>query len=388
MKKVYNIIFIGIIVAFVSAGLVSTLFFPKDINYLENRSANKLGGLTRESVMDGTFQDRTSSAFSDQVPMAIQMKKIYNYSKAYFEDKILTAAVKGDTHQYMSYMGGLLFEDHIVYSMKDVDEEQLVKKAENIRKIAGNHESATVYVYYIERDCDIDFATNTKSGYAEILANELAGTGVAFEKFSINNFEEFAEAFYHTDHHWNYKGAYRAYSELIDFMKPEDTGNKVAIKEEKLLDYDFSGSKATTIGANMYITEKFPVYVLDYPEMEVIIDTSLTEDYGAQDKYIEGTTEAISYGAFYGGDFAQISFNTYQPDKENILIIGESFDNAILKLLASHFNRTYSIDLRHYEATYGYPFNYSEYVKANEIDKVLLIGNVDYFIMEEFMLED
>lgn len=71
-----------------------------------------------------------------------------------------------------------------------------------------------------------------------------------------------------------------------------------------------------------------------------------------------------------------------------MLVIGESYDNAILKLLASHFNKTYSIDLRNYERTFGAKFQFSEYVKDSQIDKVLLIGNIDYFTMSEFMLED
>ena len=32
--------------------------------------------------------------------------------------------------------------------------------------------------------------------------------------------------------------------------------------------------------------------------------------------------------------------------------------------------------------------SFSDYVKENNIDKVLLIGNIDYFTMDEFELED
>ena len=70
------------------------------------------------------------------------------------------------------------------------------------------------------------------------------------------------------------------------------------------------------------------------------------------------------------------------------MVIGESYDNAILKLLASHFEKTFSIDLRNYERTFGSKFQFSQYVKDNNVDKVLLIGNIDYFTMDEFMLED
>ena len=71
-------------------------------------------------------------------------------------------------------------------------------------------------------------------------------------------------------------------------------------------------------------------------------------------------------------------------EKDNILIIGESYDNAVLKLIATHYNKTFSIDLRYYEHIFGEKFNFAEYVKENEITKVLFIGNIDFYVMPEF----
>ena len=71
---------------------------------------------------------------------------------------------------------------------------------------------------------------------------------------------------------------------------------------------------------------------------------------------------------------------------DNILIIGESYDNAILKLLASQFNKTYSVDLRDFERDLGKPFSFDKYVRENEIDKVLFIGNYGFFVQDEFIV--
>ena len=77
-----------------------------------------------------------------------------------------------------------------------------------------------------------------------------------------------------------------------------------------------------------------------------------------------------------------------RQDRENVLVIGESYDNAILKLLASHFGRTYSVDLRYYRNYLGSDFSLSDYLRRNSITKVLLIGNVDYYISPDFALEN
>ena len=67
-------------------------------------------------------------------------------------------------------------------------------------------------------------------------------------------------------------------------------------------------------------------------------------------------------------------------------VLGESYDNAILKLLSESFDKTYSVDLRYYEAKMGRSFNFSQYLQEHNISKVLLIGNIDYFVMDEFSI--
>ena len=73
------------------------------------------------------------------------------------------------------------------------------------------------------------------------------------------------------------------------------------------------------------------------------------------------------------------------PAEGGLLVIGESFDNALLKLLASEYENLYSIDLRNYETDLGHPFDLASYTAEHDIDSVLLIGNLDYWKLEEFL---
>ena len=174
-------------------------------------------------------------------------------------------------------------------------------------------------------------------------------------KYEIPDFAAFSEYFYRTDHHWNYLGSYRAYRE------------------------------AAGTGLDIF-SEPFTVYRFAYPEMTVTRNGEPAGDYGRQDAVPGELT--LSYGAFYGGDDGEIIFDTGRTDRGNLLVIGESYDNAILKLLASHFDRTYSVDLRYYRNYMGSDFSLSDYLRRNNITKVLLIGNVDYYISPDFALEN
>ena len=112
--------------------------------------------------------------------------------------------------------------------------------------------------------------------------------------------------------------------------------------------------------------------------MSITLNGKPVNDYGAQSQFLDGSRSDISYGMFYGGDDGEIIFSTHDSSKENILIIGESFDNAILKLLATHYNTTYSIDLRSYATYMQKEFDIKSYISEHNIDCVLLIGNINY----------
>ena len=87
----------------------------------------------------------------------------------------------------------------------------------------------------------------------------------------------------------------------------------------------------------------------------------------------------------YGDDVGELIFDTGRRERPNILVMGESYDNAVLKLLAGHYNQLHSIDLRHYETQKGYAFNMSEYIRKNDISTVLFLGNIGLFIAAQSM---
>lgn len=388
MKKVINGTFIGSIVAFLFLGLVNTLFFPDETNYYENRYAYKVEKFSVNGYLNGTFQNQMSNALNDQVPLSATMKKTYNFMNSFYENQALSLILDGVENQYVSFKGGLMFDDCIVYATREREElePQYAKMVESIQNQAQRHPNVQFSVYYIEKDTDINFETNKKNEMYEYLENEFAGTETLFAGFQIYNFEEYSKYFYKTDHHWNCYGSYKAYKEIMQMLVPDAT--PVQVEDEQLLDYKFSGSKGAAIGANQIVTEKFPIYEYAYPQMEIAIDSQQVEDYGKQDKYLKEKQADISYGMVYGYDNGEIIFDMNNPEKENILIMGDSYDNAMLKLIASHFGKTHSIDLRNYETTFGEAFSFSNYIEENDIDKVLIIGGIDYFTKEVFLLED
>lgn len=383
-----NILFVGIIMLVLVAGFIRTVFLPKDINYYENRYSNKVIVPTVNSLFNNSFQDSVENALADQVPGAQRLKQLYNDTTSGFANFWVRPILERNDTTYIYYHGMLIFGGYYVFASRDMDTTKplLNAKAENYNALMEKYPGVDFYAYYIEKDTDINFENGNKLNADDYLFSLLHLDDSRMRSFEIEDFQAFTKLFYKTDHHWKHTGSYAAYTDIVDFL--ECSGEPLKHGKEVLVSGEFTGSKASLAGSNI-ITEPFLAYEFDLPELKITINGSPAEDYGAQRAFLSGSTDAtITYGNFYGGDDGEIIFDTGATDLDNILIIGESYDNAILKLLATHFHKTYSIDLRNYQHYSGKKFDFGKYVAENEIDKVLFIGNVDFYIGNIFELEN
>lgn len=205
---------------------------------------------------------------------------------------------------------------------------------------------------------------------------------------TINNYEDYKRCFYKTDHHWNYKGQYEGYKDIVDLLNVDD---RIRILDTYKFDnYKFYGSRARTLG-DYSIHDNFCAYKYNYPQMKVEIDYKEVSDYGHSEDFINGTEsleQGINYyGDYYGLDDGIIKFtNDDNPDGKNILIISNSYSNAVNKMIASDFHNTYVIDLRNYKNELGEEFYIDDFLKENKIDKVLYIGNYYFFTNKKMLL--
>lgn len=394
MKRSQTIINGGFLLAlalFFLLGLGRTVFRPKEINSYENTTADRLHRPTVETVLDSSFQESVEEAFSDQVPFSELYKKVYNTANSKLLLKILSGYLAGKPECYVHMRNMNIYAgDYLVYTPSllqdnEVRQNSLNTKIDGLNKLFSAFPDLDFYVYYIERDADVNFETGAKNGVREKLFADLALPAERLGAFQIDGFEEYRRSFYHTDHHWNCYGSYQGYQEVLQLLNVDEPPLQ-PVEELVLPGYRLSGSKAGTMGASGVFTEEFPAYRFAYPEMKIsITGNEEAADYGNQDAYFAGEPASISYGAFYGGDSGEAVFDTGNSEKENILVLGESYDNAILKLLASHFHKTCSVDLRSYERAVGAPFDFTAYVREHDITKVLLIGSDSYFTMPEFL---
>lgn len=377
-KNIVDIIFLLTLSIILLGGFINPIINSTDINYIENRTANKLPILTTETFSNNQFQNNLELALADQIPLAHYMK---------LANKTLFLLTKINYFNFNNNsinleQGLYLMNDYLIYYPKDIEsnKKNIELKIKNYNNLANKYKNIDFYLYYIEKDTDINFQNNNKLGIYEQI-KQLLNSNINSSKFNINNFDEFKKYFYKTDHHWNYQGSYKAYKEILALLEIND--NPIEPLYDKCIGY-WSGSKARSLGGQLLFKENLCVYNFDFSKHDIYINNSQIDyDYSYN---LENYANEISYAGFYGADSGLIKYEYYNEDRDNLLIIGESYDNAINELLASHFNKTYNVDLRNYENDIGEKFNFDEFVIVNEIDKVLFIGNIDFYIMNTFLI--
>lgn len=384
IKKIIDIIFIICVFMFIGGSLVKSIIKPINVIERENRYANKYESISISKFLNNNIQTNIENTLADQILISGKLKSANNYFKGnlvkFYIDKYFKNA---NEYIYLSdvnfYGSTMVYKPIYMNNIKG----DLNKKITNYNELISSYKNVDFYAYYIEKDTDIDFDTNQKTGVFDFLKSNLNVNNIS--KFEINNIKDFNNYFYRTDHHWNYRGSYKGYTEVMNLLGFK---NYKQYEEEVCLGNDFSGSKAMSSIFNKVITEPFCVYKFDFENLDITINGE-KKDYGLQSEYISNSeTTKINYGNFYGWDEGEVIFqNNNSKTKDNIIIIGESYDNAILKLLAESFNTTISIDLRNYEHYMNKKFNINEYINKYQINKALFIGNLSFYTSEDFIIK-
>jgi hypothetical protein len=133
------------------------------------------------------------------------------------------------------------------------------------------------------------------------------------------------------------------------------------------------------------MTEIWKYYSFDYPEYKVSVNGEEKPDWAKTDSKVPkdkksyremAQNKKFPYGYYFGDNNAFVEIDMEHPVRdENLLMIGYSFDNPLVMLLASHFDKTYSIDFRYSYQDIKKEFSIGGFVRKHEIDRVVIVSD-------------
>ena len=359
----------------------------REVSTLENRALTTFPPLTAGGIATGDFQDALEEALGDHLPGSEAVRAGVREAQAgvlrgmqealYALRPELRSGYTALTEGYFRYQG----DAHRIVEKPEARtpgaEAALERAAEALHRAEGTR----LCLYFIQNSRSVDFdrpeeRLETWAWLRERLAPDAAGA------FDVDSYEAFSEVFYQTDHHWNAKGSYRGYRELMALLRPEDAPLEPA--ETVTFPFVFNGAYARQTN-QLCADEPFEVYAFELPRMAVTLNGKRGV-YGRLDAYRKGryTVEPLTnhYANCYGGEYGEIVYENGEAGRGSLLLIASSYSNPINALVASHYDRTYVIDPRYYADWAGQPFDPAAYAAEREIGTVALLGDIRFFLEE------
>lgn len=242
------------------------------------------------------------------------------------------------------------------------------------------------YLYLVEssRSHDIDWDFDVDSPAYRYLSSTLHVNKSDHLKYST--YEEFCNYFYSTDHHWNYKGSYQGYVDIVRMMLGEEEEVLVPVETVEI-PVIYNGSYANTLKLAIS-QEKFAFYRFDpFPKYTAYQYGKKRPYDHIQDIYLKGKYKkgkyANHYAQCYGGDAGLMVFESDRHPERTLLLIGNSLSNAVKFLLPYHFGRVVYVDLRNYKSQTKKDFSMSAVIQQYGVNQVLLLGDAYLFTAGE-----
>jgi hypothetical protein len=186
--------------------------------------------------------------------------------------------------------------------------------------------------------------------------------------------------YFRTDHHWTARGAYWAYSSFAQVAGFEPVAlssfavtGKIDAFIGNLFGFIANYPQADTISKDPDYVEYFmPIVKTD---AKVYSSTAMTNGVSIQvvsQNIGKGQTD--KYLCFISGDNPLTVIDTSVKNGRKILVTKESYANAFIPFLTSHYEQIYVVDLRSFNVSGKPSLNIPGFIKQQGIGEVLVIN--------------
>jgi hypothetical protein len=411
--------FLAIIFGFAIASIISP---DKDISTIENRTLSKLPDISAKAVITHSFFEEINQYVNDQIVFRNEMVRIYQYlqnSKMFnsmllenmFHTKKPQKPEDGTVIKASRIVSNFVVTnnkwispvtDKVIHTSRIDD---ATTKLNDAVKFAEAQKTETYFVFNPSRTkalmhlypkyLQTDAYAKSKDYFLSKLDKDVNVVDIG-NKFDTFTNAQLEELYLETDHHWNIKGAFTAYQEMITQISNKSTkfeGKPMSLSDiniSQLTTGNFNGSYNTQINfaVNPKTADRTIIYEPKEPftftNFEVIstdgkqIIRNFNDFYG-----FKRGQSTYTYGTIYGGDRRKITYeNRKANNKLNVLLLKDSFMNPITPYLAQNFNQLTVYDNRYYSE-----FSLKEILTNEHYDILIIAFHDDNLFSDTYNFE-
>ncbi len=363
-EKLPAVIISGIFIGYLAAFTLGTfLIKDRDFSEMENRPLAQKPQLTAETVMNGEFGAGTEKYMSDQIFLKDRMMSL----KTSFD------LMSGRTYQNGVYFGsnGYLLQRYTRTDQFDVNMKAICDFADSCAVPVGMilvpnsvkvNEDKLPKGAVTDDQLDIHYIQRLED-YAKHFDQYV----MPFERLRRLQDEEGIQAYYRTDHHWTASAARATLDLWLDKLGIPGTDAPYEYRDG----YKFYGTLYSKVPAAGIRSDNFGYYF--NPEgsynIEYVLEGKSADSFIDEEKL----TKKDKYGALLGGNFALLHITSNAEGGRKLVVVKDSYANAMLPMLADKFSEIWVVDLRYYHTG-----TVSELVSEHGADRVLFIHNFDF----------
>lgn len=362
MKHAIKILFFcGALLLLPAAMLVQK---PQAYSYYENRTLAEFPAFDMGQVLDGSYFPQVEAYISDHFPQRTRLIR-WNIRK----DLALHSPVVGETvvteDVLLPYYGSQVDQDADAMAC-ELDMLDRLNRCCQERGIlflyVGLPEQSSAfrdqYPPYLKDSGFRDTALTDRFG------DSLAARGIDFLDMAPYLLADRARFYSTTDHHYNLYGAYETYLRVMEAVNAH--GCTASVTEDLTItpvDTAFLGSRNRQL---------YGLFQTDDPLYTAVLAEPIPftrEDNGVPVEptvYSEADREVYAY--YMGGDIAETIIRTDRPALPDVLVVGDSFTNALETILYTSFDEMRSLDFRYYTEKSIY-----EYLESYQPDVLLYV---------------
>lgn len=339
-------------------GLLHILLPDRTFSPVENRTLSSMPDFSWSALVDGSYTSRLEKYLEDQFPLRdgwMGLKNRYEY-------------LLGKREFHGVYLCG----DRLIHKIED----------------ASRAEQNIAYLQKLTELTDIPVYLGLIPTAAEVYRDQLPAGAENFDQAAYLkkvresvpdavwvDMEKWMDGasgvslFYRTDHHWTSAGAWHGYAALMEAMgEPfEPLGTPETVSE------DFYGTLYSSSGVHWLAPDTIERYVSG--EGVTVENFEKGETHGL---YVDSFLgEKDKYASFLGGNTPlYIIRNPEAASEEKLLVVRDSYSDAMAPFLSQYFAEIHLVDLRYYRTSVA------EYARENGMDQIFVCYSVENFVKD------
>ena len=317
-------LFLLFIFGFAVAGFISP---DRDFSQMENRSLEQFPEFSFEKLKKGEFTEDLEKYMSDQV---------------FLKDSLVTLKTDIDRAFGKNLQNGVYFAKDGYILQQYLENREVID--ENIGYINDFAQSVDIPVDMIlvpnaveqHKDKLPPFAVNDSQAQSAEHIGQLLGENVSLY------YMDDTDSYYRTDHHWTSEGAKKAFEEYLERSGQEKSDAEYNVETVG----GFYGTLYSKAPSAFTKPDELHLYTNPDGEYKVeYVKENKTADTVYEREFLD---KKDKYSVFFGGNFSQVRISSNAKSGEKVLVLKDSYANAMMPFIIDRYSEVTMIDMRYY----------------------------------------